>query len=194
MRSNRLTLASIFLTFLACSSSSSSTPDGAAGTGGQHDGGAAGTTGVAGTTGSAGHDGGVAGHDGGAAGADGGSTAKLCPSRRGGALITLNNYRKPSDGTFCIAPYSVWITNNAFIDEAISRVGKGVGRIPSFKALAGSDCDMTINWHPDPEDVAFADLTTEVCDGCPFATGWAGSQFCPWAGEVVAVDDRRAIR
>jgi hypothetical protein len=41
-------------------------------------------------------------------------------------------------------------------------VGKGVGRIPSFKALAGSDCDMTINWHPDPEDVAFADLTTEV--------------------------------
>jgi hypothetical protein len=45
-----------------------------------------------------------------------------------------------------------------------------------------------------PDGGAGTDATTEVCDGCPFDTSWAGSQFCPWAGEVLAVDDRRAIR
>jgi hypothetical protein len=113
-----------------------------------------------------------------------------CANRSGGALITF------AVGTL---QFQMWITNDAFISEALTLAGQGVKRIPNLLDIVdGTDCDPRWSWHVDPQMVEFADNTIELCDGTPAdiendLSYWLNTvdQFCPWSGEVIAVDDRR---
>ncbi|MEV6598605.1 hypothetical protein AB0M36_17265 [Actinoplanes sp. NPDC051346] len=47
------------------------------------------------------------------------------------------------------------------------------------------------NWHLDPNDVDFAHISIELCDGQPsfLSEDWWGSErFCPWQGKVVKME------
>lgn len=117
----------------------------------------------------------------------------LCADRKGGALITLGNAPGTLDGPDQIV---LWITDAAFIDEAIQHQANGDWRVAIFdQVIAGSDCDATHAWHVDPAKAAWQDTATEVCDGTvTYVTAnlstW-GANWCPWDGAVIAVDDRR---
>jgi hypothetical protein len=115
----------------------------------------------------------------------------LCDDRTGGALISFDVVDES---------FTVWITDDAFIDEAQRLLDEGEQRVPSFTTLErGTDCDSQWTWHVDPDDVEFADFTIELCDGLPshieddldYWVDTVGS-YCPWGGVVTAVDDRRA--
>lgn len=48
------------------------------------------------------------------------------------------------------------------------------------------------SWHLDPDEVTFADMTTEVCDGCPHMIEedldyWVDTvgRYCPWSTDVI---------
>ncbi|GGK34317.1 hypothetical protein GCM10010124_28660 [Pilimelia terevasa] len=52
----------------------------------------------------------------------------------------------------------------------------------------GPDANAGYTWHLDPYDVAFVDISAEVCDGVPsFVAGDPASyvRFCPWRTRVV---------
>ncbi len=116
--------------------------------------------------------------------------ACLCASRAGGALI---GFRIVGESL------TVWITDDAFIDEAKRHLATGSARIPIFGGLFdGRDCDPQWTWHVDPANVMFADAAIEVCDGLPShieanKTYWLQTvrSYCPWSARVFAVDDRR---
>jgi hypothetical protein len=82
-------------------------------------------------------------------------------------------------------------------DIAIARqllAGEEAPRIPNGRVVRDGDGGVNAGygWHIDPEDVEFADVTIEVCDGLP--SDVAGDpvsyqRFCPWSAEVVAVED-----
>jgi len=49
------------------------------------------------------------------------------------------------------------------------------------------------NWHLDPDTVEFADLTVEVCDGCPTLMQAdldnyidTVGQYCPWSTQIIS--------
>jgi hypothetical protein len=124
--------------------------------------------------------------DGPAAAPDG--SAAACARRTGGALVTLSICQGEK--------VTVWITNPAFITEAIAKKGMK-GRIPGFELIDGRDCDPAWSWHVNPASPTWADLSTEVCDGCPHLVeqdkaAWLKlGRYCPWATSVVDVVDRR---
>src|SRR5262249_18344996 len=102
--------------------------------------------------------------DAGAPGPDGrtGDPGALCADRTGGALITLGNSPGSLDGPDQIV---LWITNAAFIDEAIQHHARGDWRVAFFnQVIAGTDCDPTHPWHVDPARATWVDTATEVCD------------------------------
>jgi len=75
--------------------------------------------------------------------------------------------------------------------EALLR-GEDVAAIPN--GLVVRD-DPSVNapwsWHIDPDDVEFADMTTEVCDGLPsfVEDGTVTSdRYCPWSAEIVSLE------
>jgi hypothetical protein len=118
----RILLSSVLATAAACSSSSTSTPDGSAGTDGGSDAaagttGAAGSTGDAGTTGAAGSDGGApdapSTTDGtGAAGSDGGS-GDTSPADGGGTTTTTTALTAATGGTVPVTGGSLKIPAGA---------------------------------------------------------------------------------
>ena len=66
-------------------------------------------------------------------------------------------------------------------------------RIPNGRIVSGTDVNAGWSWHL--EDLEFADVTIEVCDGRPSdveRTGvtYGGGRFCPWAAEVVSIEER----
>lgn len=65
--------------------------------------------------------------------------------------------------------------------------------IPNGLVVRDGDGGVNIGygWHVDPEDVEFAEVTTEVCDGLP--SDVAGDpvsyqRFCPWSAEVISIE------
>lgn len=69
----------------------------------------------------------------------------------------------------------------------------GMGpRIPNGRIVSGTDVNTGWSWHL--EDLEFADVTIEICDGRPSdveRTGvtYGGGRFCPWSAEVVAIEE-----
>lgn len=111
-----------------------------------------------------------------------------CDARTGGAFVTFEA---------CGESVTVWVTDDAFIDEAKSKLGGGQPRVPVFQLADGADCDAAWSWHVEPT-ASWADVTIEVCDACPSyveshkADFLSLGQWCPWGvDKVVAVDDRR---
>lgn len=118
------------------------------------------------------------------------ASGKLCGDRKGGALVTLGAC-SPAQ------PFTLWITDKAFITEAIAKKGMKA-RIPVLELIDGQDCDPAFTWHVNPATATFADFSTEVCDGCPDKveadkSTWLSSvkRYCPWQATVIDVEDKR---
>jgi hypothetical protein len=70
----------------------------------------------------------------------------------------------------------------------------GRAKIPNGRIVAGRDVNNPWTWHL--EDVEFAEVTAEVCDGRPSdveraGTGFGGGRFCPWSATILRIDDQR---
>jgi hypothetical protein len=53
---------------------------------------------------------------------------------------------------------------------------------------------VNVGWSWHLEDVEFAELTTEVCDGRPSdvereGVSFGGGRFCPWTARVISIDE-----
>lgn len=71
--------------------------------------------------------------------------------------------------------------------------GEEAPTIPNGKIVRGStDVNTGYSWHIDPNDIEFAEVTMEVCDGLPsyVEDGTVTSdRFCPWMAKVIAIDE-----
>ena len=91
--------------------------------------------------------------------------------------------------------YRILLTDPA--DIAIARqllAGEEAPRIPNGVIVRGSDGGVNTgySWYIDPESVEFAEVTMEVCDGLPSFVedgSLTGDRYCPWAAEVIAIDE-----
>ena len=111
--------------------------------------------------------------------ADDGPTA---PSR--GAVVTF----RVVDETF-----RVHLLDERQIDAAHQAANGGRAGIPNGRVAAGTDVNVGWRWHL--EDVEFAELTAEVCDGRPSdvereGVTFGGGRFCPWTARIISIDDR----
>ena len=70
----------------------------------------------------------------------------------------------------------------------------GSASIPNGRIVRGTDVNAGWSWHL--TDVAFAEVTIELCDGSPSMVEEAlraraefgGGRFCPWSARVVAIE------
>lgn len=94
----------------------------------------------------------------------------------------------------CDQQFRVRITDAATAREAQELVGDGNVKVISGVVRAGNGGFNTgWNWHLDPATIDFADMTIELCDGCPNMVEedpgtWVGNRFCPWSTKVIAAN------
>jgi hypothetical protein len=89
--------------------------------------------------------------------------------------------------------FRVLLTSADQIAAARAAQAGGQARIPNGTIVAGAQVNTGWSWHL--EDVEFADLTTEVCDGRPSdvereGTRYGGGRYCPWGARVTAIEMR----
>jgi hypothetical protein len=84
------------------------------------------------------------------------------------------------------------LTEAADIDIARRLLaGDDVPSIPNGRVLRETGVNTGYSWSLDPNDIEFADVTVEVCDGLPsdVETGVVtGDRYCPWSATVMAID------
>ena len=110
-----------------------------------------------------------------------GGDGPTAPSR--GALVTF----QVADETF-----RVHLSNDRQIDAAHEAANGGGARIPNGRVAGGTSINVGWSWHL--EDVEFAELTTEVCDGRPSdvereGVTFGGGRFCPWTARVISIQE-----
>ena len=69
--------------------------------------------------------------------------------------------------------------------------GQDAPSIPNGRVVRVTGVNNGYSWSLDPNDIEFADVTVEVCDGLPSdveAGTISGDRYCPWSALVVAVD------
>ena len=69
--------------------------------------------------------------------------------------------------------------------------GEDAPSIPNGRVVRETGVNEGYSWSLDPNDIEFADVTVEVCDGLPsdVETGTiSGDRYCPWSATVVAID------
>ena len=89
--------------------------------------------------------------------------------------------------------YRIELTDPADIDIALAHLaGEEAPGIPNGRIVYGDPgVNEGYSWHIDPNDIEWADLTTEVCDGLPSDVEdhhISGDRYCPWSAQVIAVD------
>jgi hypothetical protein len=100
--------------------------------------------------------------------------------------------------TFLVAgeeEYRILLTDPADIAIA-QRLLAGeeeLATIPNGLVVRGDDGGVNTGyaWHIDPNDIEFAELTIEVCDGMPSDVERgvvSGDRFCPWSAELVSLE------
>ncbi|MGE0593970.1 MAG: hypothetical protein AB7G23_15880 [Vicinamibacterales bacterium] len=67
----------------------------------------------------------------------------------------------------------------------------GLARIPNGRIVAGTGVNTGWSWHL--EDIEFAEVTVEVCDGLPShvereGTSFGNGRYCPWGARVLRID------
>jgi len=102
----------------------------------------------------------------------------------------------PSSGTlvtFAVGneTFRVALTTTDQVAAARAAQSGGPARIPIGRVLPGTQVNAGWNWHL--EDVAFAEVTIELCDGRPSdvergGVQFGGGRFCPWSATVVRID------
>lgn len=88
--------------------------------------------------------------------------------------------------------YQVWLRTPAQIQAARAAQAGGPARIPNGRIVAGTEYNPGWSWHL--EDVAFAEVAIEVCDGRPsdvekLGTKFGAGRFCPWTAIVVSINE-----
>ena len=89
--------------------------------------------------------------------------------------------------------FAVFLTSAGQLASARSAQNGGRSRIPNGRIVTGTDVNTGWSWHL--EDLAFAETTTEVCDGRPSdverqGTRFGGGRFCPWTAVISRIDER----
>jgi hypothetical protein len=91
--------------------------------------------------------------------------------------------------------FRVRLTSDDQLRAARAAQSGGRARIPVGRIVAGTDVNAGWSWHL--EDVTFAEVTTEVCDGLPSHVERAGGppfangQYCPWSAQVIDIQTSR---
>lgn len=88
--------------------------------------------------------------------------------------------------------FKVRLTTPDQINAARQARAGGAANIPNGRIVAGTDVNAGWSWHL--EDVNFAEITIEVCDGRPSdvereGTNYGGGRYCPWSAVVVSIDE-----
>ena len=110
-----------------------------------------------------------------------GGDGPTAPSR--GALVTF----RVADETF-----RVHLLDKRQIDAAHQAANGGRAGIPNGRVVAGTGVNVGWSWHL--EDVEFAEVTTELCDGRPSdvereGVTFGGGRFCPWIARVISIEE-----
>ena len=102
----------------------------------------------------------------------------------------------PSSGaivTFAVAneTFRVWLPTDDGVAAARRAQGSGP-KIPNGRIVMGTQFNTGWRWHL--EDVEFADVTIELCDGRPSdverdGAAFGGGRYCPWGASVVRIDE-----
>lgn len=98
--------------------------------------------------------------------------------------------------------FRVWIRNSQTIEQVLAlQRGTSTASIPNGRLRVGSgqgSHNAPFSWHLDPEDIAMAGATIEVCDGAPSYIEAHRDEFieqvhryCPWGARLVTVQDYR---
>src|SRR5712671_157559 len=87
--------------------------------------------------------------------------------------------------TFAVAneTFRVRVTGSEPIAAARAAQNGGRARIPNGRIAPGTDVNTGWSWHV--EDVTFAEVTIELCDGRPSdverqGIAFGNGRFCPW--------------
>jgi hypothetical protein len=97
--------------------------------------------------------------------------------------------------TFSVADerFRVLLTTAAQITAARAAQSGGRARIPIGRIVAGTQVNAGWSWHL--EDVEFAEVTIELCDGRPSdversGPAYGGGRYCPWAATIVTIEEQ----
>ncbi|HEY2597401.1 MAG TPA: hypothetical protein VGJ79_02870 [Candidatus Dormibacteraeota bacterium] len=87
--------------------------------------------------------------------------------------------------------FRVKLTTKAQVDAARAAKAGGSARIPNGSIVTGAEVNSGWSWHL--VNVAFAEATTEVCDGRPSdveqaGVNFGGGRYCPWTAEIVSIE------
>lgn len=97
--------------------------------------------------------------------------------------------------------FRVRVTNARTIEQLTAlREGRSNARIPNGRILRGPGVDAhnaPWSWHLDPEDIAMAEVTIELCDGRPSHVEQnldeyvdRVGRYCPWSATLIALEVR----
>jgi hypothetical protein len=99
----------------------------------------------------------------------------------------------PAVATFQVGTESfrVLLKTEAQVRGAEAAQAGGQARIPVGRIVAGADVNTGWTWHL--EDVTFAEVTIELCDGRPSdvekaGTAFGNGQYCPWGARVTSIE------
>jgi hypothetical protein len=87
--------------------------------------------------------------------------------------------------------FRVALTTSDQIAAARAAQSGGRARIPNGRIVMGTGVNTGFSWHL--EDLTFAEVTIEVCDGRPSdvereGTAFGGGRYCPWSATVTRID------
>jgi hypothetical protein len=101
----------------------------------------------------------------------------------------------PSDTaivTFAVGSevFRVQLTGERQLEAARAAQAGGPANIPNGRIVAGSGVNSGWSWHL--EDVEFAEVAIELCDGRPSdvereGPQYGGGRYCPWGARVVSI-------
>jgi hypothetical protein len=88
--------------------------------------------------------------------------------------------------------FKALLTEPADIDTARRLLaGEDVPNIPNGRVVRETGVNEGYSWSLDPNDIEFAEVTVEVCDGLPSDVEngvVTGDRYCPWSAVVLAVE------
>jgi hypothetical protein len=89
--------------------------------------------------------------------------------------------------------FRVLLTSQDQLAAARAAQAGGRARIPLGRIVSGTQVNTGWSWHL--EDVTFAEVAIEVCDGLPSHVESEGTRFgagtyCPWSAVVTRIEER----
>ncbi len=87
--------------------------------------------------------------------------------------------------------FRVALTTAEQVSAARAAQNGGRARIPNGRIVPGTQINTGWSWHL--EDLTFAEVTIELCDGRPSdversGVQFGGGRFCPWTATVIRID------